>query len=94
MAAAECSTGEQKALLIAVILAQARLLASERGSAPVMLLDEVAAHLDDERRGALFAEVEAMGMQAWLTGTHPDLFEALRGRAQFFSVADAVIVPR
>jgi DNA replication and repair protein RecF len=54
----------------------------------------VAAHLDDERRGALFGEIDAMGMQAWLTGTNPDLFEALWGRAQFFSVADAVIAPR
>jgi DNA replication and repair protein RecF len=77
-----------------MVLAQARLLAEERGSAPVMLLDEVAAHLDDERRGALFGEIDAMGMQAWLTGTNPDLFEALWGRAQFFSVADAVIAPR
>jgi DNA replication and repair protein RecF len=94
MGAAECSTGEQKALLVAMVLAQARLLAEERGSAPVMLLDEVAAHLDDERRGALFGEIDAMGMQAWLTGTNPDLFEALWGRAQFFSVADAVIAPR
>jgi DNA replication and repair protein RecF len=94
MTAAECSTGEQKALLIAVILAEARLLAKERGSAPVMLLDEVAAHLDDERRSALFGEIETMGMQVWLTGTNPDLFEALEGKAQFFSVADAVISPR
>jgi DNA replication and repair protein RecF len=93
MAAAECSTGEQKALLIAVLLAQAQLLAARRGSAPVMLLDEVAAHLDDERRTGLFGAIDAMGVQAWLTGTDPALFRALTDSAQFFSVADASIAP-
>jgi DNA replication and repair protein RecF len=91
MAAASCSTGEQKALLIAILLAHARLQAALRGAAPVMLLDEVAAHLDATRRHALFAELAALGAQAWLTGTDQLLFEGLRGAGQFFTVADAVI---
>jgi DNA replication and repair protein RecF len=91
MAAAECSTGEQKALLIAVLLAQARLQAELRGTAPVMLLDEVTAHLDGTRRAALFAEIQALGAQAWLTGTEAGLFAELQGAGQFFSVADAAI---
>lgn len=92
-AAAECSTGEQKALLIAILLAHARLQAAIRGAAPIMLLDEVAAHLDAARRAALFAEIAAMGAQAWLTGTDAALFESLRGVGQFLGVADAVIGP-
>jgi DNA replication and repair protein RecF len=93
MAAAECSTGEQKALLIAILLAHARLQAALRGAPPVMLLDEVAAHLDAARRRALFAAVLDLGAQAWLTGTDQVLFEGLRGAGQFFTVADAVIAP-
>lgn len=88
-AAETCSTGEQKALLLAILLAQARLLAAARGTAPLMLLDEVAAHLDAERRAALFAELLDLKTQAWLTGTDAALFSALRGRAQFFAVAEA-----
>jgi DNA replication and repair protein RecF len=91
IAAAQCSTGEQKALLIAILLAHARLQAVLRGAAPIMLLDEVAAHLDGERRRALFAEVAALGSQAWMTGTEELLFEDLRGAAQFLRVADAVV---
>lgn len=93
MPAAEGSTGEQKALLIAVVLAHARLQASLKGRVPLLLLDEVAAHLDAGRRRALFAALAALGAQAWLTGTDPGLFEELRGAAQFFSVADARIAP-
>jgi DNA replication and repair protein RecF len=93
-AAAECSTGEQKALLVAVLLAQARLQASLRGAAPVMLLDEVTAHLDARRRAALFAEILGLGVQAWLTGTEPALFAELEGQGQFFGVADGTIAPR
>ena len=93
MAAAECSTGEQKALLIAVLLAQARLQAELRGTAPVMLLDEVTAHLDAERRAALFQEIVGLGLQAWLAGTEPGLFAELEGFGQFFSVADGTIAP-
>jgi DNA replication and repair protein RecF len=89
--AAQCSTGEQKALLIAILLAHARLQAVLRGAAPIMLLDEVAAHLDGERRRALFAELAALGSQAWMTGTEEVLFEDLRGAAQFLRIADAVV---
>lgn len=88
MAAEFCSTGEQKALLIAVLLAHARLLTLERGSTPLLLLDEVAAHLDATRRAALYAEILGLGAQAWLTGTDAADFEGLAGRAQFFAVHD------
>jgi len=91
MDAALCSTGEQKALLLAILLAQAKLLAAQRGAPPVMLLDEVAAHLDAARRTALFAEIVALRTQAWLTGTDLALFDSLRDAAQFFAVADARI---
>jgi DNA replication and repair protein RecF len=91
LAAAECSTGEQKALLIAVLLGQAQLQAELRGIAPVLLLDEVTAHLDPQRRGALFAELGKIGVQAWLSGTEPALFAELAGKAQFFAVADGAI---
>jgi DNA replication and repair protein RecF len=86
MPAAQCSTGEQKALLIAVMLANARAEAERRGAAPILLLDEVAAHLDSERRAALFAEILALGGQAWLSGTDRNLFEPLSGQAQFVAV--------
>jgi DNA replication and repair protein RecF len=84
--AANCSTGEQKALLISVILANARAEARRRGAAPVLLLDEVAAHLDREHRSALFEEILALGGQAWLSGTDRELFAELSGQAQFVSV--------
>ena len=91
VAAEQCSTGEQKALLIAVLLAHARLQAALRGVAPIMLLDEIAAHLDRERRSALFAELLALRAQAWLTGTDGEVFAELQGAAQFLSVRDATI---
>ncbi|NNE85916.1 MAG: DNA replication/repair protein RecF [Alphaproteobacteria bacterium] len=91
MPAARCSTGEQKALLIAMVLAHAHLLALDRGAAPVLLLDEVAAHLDEGRRAALAARILDLGAQAWLTGTDDSLFESFRGAAQFFQVADASV---
>jgi DNA replication and repair protein RecF len=91
MPAAHASTGEQKALLIAILLAHARLQAAQRGAAPILLFDEVAAHLDAVRRDALFGEIVTLGAQAWLTGTDAVLFEGLRGAAQFFGVADAMI---
>lgn len=92
-AAELCSTGEQKALLIALVLATARMRAKERGVAPLLLLDEVAAHLDDIRRGALFDEISTLGAQVWLTGTDADLFTPLAGRGQFFNVADGALAP-
>ena len=86
-AASECSTGEQKALILNLVLAQAaRLARSETAPSPILLLDEVAAHLDARRRAALFDEIEALGLQAFLTGTDEMLFEALAGRAQGFRV--------
>ncbi|MBC7154902.1 MAG: DNA replication/repair protein RecF [Rhodobacteraceae bacterium] len=91
--AAQCSTGEQKALLISLILANARALAAE-GEVPTLLLDEVAAHLDAGRRAALYAEVCGLGVQAFMTGTGADLFEGLAGRAQFFEMREADGVSR
>lgn len=84
-----CSTGEQKALLLGLVLSHAELVAERQGGrAPILLLDEVTAHLDQERRGALFAEILAIGTQAWLTGTDAAAFSALFGRAQFLTVED------
>jgi DNA replication and repair protein RecF len=91
-AAVDCSTGEQKALLISIVLAHARLQADAKGTAPVLLLDEVAAHLDRTRRRALFDEIVALGAQAWMTGTDPELFLELGGRADFLTVADGTVV--
>jgi len=80
--AAECSTGEQKALVLNLVLAQAaRLSRTESAPTPILLLDEVAAHLDPIRRAALFDEIETLDLQAFLTGTDEQLFEALKGRA-------------
>lgn len=85
--AAESSTGEQKALILNLILAQAsRLSRAKSQPNPILLLDEVAAHLDFFRRAALFDEIEALGLQAFLTGTDAALFAALTGRAQGFSI--------
>jgi DNA replication and repair protein RecF len=86
--AAECSTGEQRALLLSIALAEARLTMRRRGQAPILLLDEAVAHLDGQRREALFEELLALGLQAWLTGTDRDLFRPLLGSAQFFAVED------
>jgi DNA replication and repair protein RecF len=80
--AAECSTGEQKALILNLVLAQAaRLSAAESAPAPVLLLDEVAAHLDPLRRAALADEIAALGLQAFLTGTDEQLFDPFKGQA-------------
>ena len=88
--ARECSTGEQKALLISIVLAHARALsAMHEGRAPILLLDEIAAHLDAMRRAALFDEILALGAQAWMTGTDIAMFAPLRGRADIFEVADS-----
>ncbi len=87
--ARECSTGEQKALLISIILADAWELSAARGGhAPLLLLDEIAAHLDASRRAALFEEIAALGAQAWMTGTDLSLFAGLSGRADVFYVND------
>ncbi len=89
MPAAQCSTGEQKALLISIILAHARLVTLERGQAPLLLLDEIVAHLDAQRRAALFKALLALGAQAWLTGTDSGLFEDFGTAALFVTVRDS-----
>ena len=83
-----CSTGEQKALLLGLVLAHARLVAAMSGLAPLVLLDEVAAHLDPRRRTALFAALETLGSQVWMTGADPALFADLAGRADRFLVRE------
>ena len=82
MAAASSSTGEQKALLLGLVLAHADLVAERRGEAPILLLDEVAAHLDPRRRAALFAQLEGRG-QVWMTGTEAALFESISAASRF-----------
>jgi DNA replication and repair protein RecF len=91
--AERCSTGEQKALVVAIVLATAELQSHERGAAPLVLLDEVAAHLDEGRRRTLFERVLDLGAQAWLTGTDGAVFAGLEAHAQFFRVADATVTP-
>ena len=89
--AALCSTGEQKALLIRLVLACASLPAPGAPERPILLLDEVAAHLDEARRRALFDELEWLGVQSWLTGTEVPLFAGLEGRAQFMRVTEGQV---
>ena len=91
MPADQCSTGEQKALLIGLILAHARLIKAERGAPPILLLDEVAAHLDESRRGALYEILDELEAQVWLTGTERELFSEIQDKAQFFDVRDSQI---
>lgn len=86
-AAADCSTGEQKALLISLILAQARALTRAWGSPPLLLLDEVAAHLDEGRRAALYRAIETLGAQAIMTGTEAHLFDTLGAGHQMFRLS-------
>ena len=87
------STGEQKALLIGLVLAHARLVASMSGIAPFVLLDEVAAHLDPRRRAGLYHALESLGGQVWMTGADPSLFAELEGRADVLQVSPGVIEP-
>ncbi|HYD15993.1 MAG TPA: DNA replication/repair protein RecF [Hyphomicrobium sp.] len=92
-AAKHSSTGEQKALLIGLLLAHAELVAARRdGMAPMLLLDEVTAHLDVDRRAALFDELVRLGTQAWMTGTDHQAFSSLSGRAQFWRVEQGRLV--
>lgn len=89
MPAKLCSTGEQKSLLLGLVLAHAELIAErQEGLAPILLLDEVTAHLDVDRRRALFAELLHLGTQAWMTGTDRSAFQALDGKAQIFTIED------
>jgi len=89
MPARLCSTGEQKALLIALVLAHARLVATMTSITPLLLLDEIAAHLDPARRKALFAAIEKLNTQCFMSGTDPILFAELAGRAVHVYVKDA-----
>jgi DNA replication and repair protein RecF len=92
MEAERCSTGEQKALLVGLTLAHARLVGNLTGHAPVLLLDEIAAHLDEGRRAALFDLIDGLGGQAFMTGTDRSMFSALGERAQFFTIAHGSIL--
>jgi DNA replication and repair protein RecF len=94
MPAKDASTGEQKALLIAIVLAQARLQQRERGAAPLLLLDEVIAHLDPGRRAALFNELARLGAQVWMTGADPAAFSEVGASAEIFDVAAGQISSR
>lgn len=93
MPAALGSTGEQKALLIGLVLAHARLVREMTGISPFLLLDEIAAHLDPDRRIALYDALDALETQCFLTGTDPMLFAALAGRAQYVTVRDGRLYP-
>jgi len=90
--ARECSTGEQKALLVSIVLAHARRLSHiSQGLAPILLLDEIVAHLDAMRRAALFDEILSLGAQAWMTGTEFQMFSPLGGKADLFEVVDSQV---
>jgi DNA replication and repair protein RecF len=86
IAATDASTGEQKALLIGLVLAHAELIAAMAGAAPVLLLDDVVAYLDPARRRALYARLEHIGAQVWMTGADPAAFAELQGRAEIFEI--------
>ena len=88
-----CSTGEQKALLVSVVLAHATLIGAARGFAPLLLLDEIAAHLDAARREALYDALLRLPAQVFLTGTEPDIFAGLRGTAEGFRATPSGLVP-
>jgi DNA replication and repair protein RecF len=87
MPARQCSTGEQKALLLGLLLAHALLVREMSGQAPILLLDEIAAHLDSARRSALFDRIDSLDAQAWMTGTDQAMFDELAGRASYWRVA-------
>src|SRR5690606_15525586 len=93
MPASVCSTGEPKALLIGLVLIHARLVAAMTGIAPLLLLDEIAAHLDPTRRRALFDALDLLGSQCWMTGTDAVLFADLGSRAQHFTVEAGQVRP-
>jgi DNA replication and repair protein RecF len=92
--AAQTSTGEQKALLVGLVLAHALLVGSMSGLAPIALLDEVAAHFDPRRRAALFTALERIGGQVFLTGADPNAFAELEGRAEIFEVTPGSVTAR
>ena len=91
MPAENCSTGEQKGLLVKLVLGQAALVKAERGFPPLLLLDDIAAHLDERRRAILFKTILKLDCQSWMTGTDQSDFDTLKDKAQFFSVSHSVI---
>lgn len=91
MPAELCSTGEQKALLVGLVLSHARLTGELSGMAPILLLDEIAAHFDHRRRAALFGILDDLGCQVFMTGTERELFSAIEGRAQFLTVSAGAV---
>lgn len=93
MEAVRCSTGEQKALLIGLVLAHAHLVTNLTGHAPILLLDEIAAHLDAGRRAMLFDRIDSIGGQAFMTGTDRSMFSTLEDRALFITVSDGTLKP-
>ena len=94
MPAKDASTGEQKALLIGLVLAHATLVAETTGIIPLLLLDEVVAHLDPGRRSALFHELAKLGAQVWLTGADPAAFAELGGTGEIFDVENGRVARR
>jgi DNA replication and repair protein RecF len=92
--AADASTGEQKAVLIRLVLAHCGLLEEMTGFAPILLLDEVAAHLDPNRRTALFDALSQLGAQVWMTGADPLAFAEISGHAQIFEVNPGTVAAR
>jgi DNA replication and repair protein RecF len=94
IAAGDASTGEQKALLIGLVLAHAGLVTEMTGFAPLLLLDEIGAHLDPTRRGALYDALARLGAQVWMTGADPALFTEVADRAQVFAVSAGHVAPK
>lgn len=92
IAATSCSTGEQKALLTGLVLCHARLTGMMSNMTPILLLDEMAAHLDSRRRAALFDMLDDLGGQTFMTGTDRILFDSLKGRAEFFEIEDGALL--
>ena len=93
MPAAQASTGEQKALLVSIVLAHALMMQAEKGFVPIILLDEVAAHLDAARRQQLFDQLQALQGQIWLTGTDEAVFASLQDNAKFFRIDQGHVAP-
>lgn len=93
MPAAQCSTGEQKGLLISILLTHARVMQKEKGHVPLMLLDDVAAHLDDHRRAALFARLQDLNAQVWMSSADADVFAGIANGAAHFEVAPGLHGP-
>ena len=92
MPAELCSTGEQKALLVSIILAQTKCQILDKGFAPILLLDEVTTHLDDKKRDALLSKIANLHLQAWITSTEPQNFDAIKNISQFFEVKNNSVI--